>query len=108
LREKIDITFLVITLLFQVDNITVTLLNLERKYKELERWHSDLQKDLMLDEVIKLQEQIRLERKEHECLAQSSNTRFDALQRKISLLLEEGRNREVQMRERSSRLSKLR
>ncbi|XP_062215118.1 protein NETWORKED 1A-like [Phragmites australis] len=87
------------TLLRQVDTITVTLLNLERQYKELERQHSDLQKekDLVLDEVIKLQEQIRFERKEHEGLAHSSNTRFDALQKKISLLLEEGRNREVQL-----------
>ncbi|KAF8683144.1 hypothetical protein HU200_045004 [Digitaria exilis] len=83
----------------QVDSITVTLLSLERQYKELERRHSDLQKekDLVLDEVIKLQEQIRLERKEHEDSTHSSNTRFDALQKKINLLLEEGRNREVQL-----------
>lgn len=51
----------------------------------------------MLDEVIKLQEQIRFERKEHEDSTHSSSTRFDALQKKISLLLEEGRNREVQL-----------
>nr|CAB3498633.1 unnamed protein product [Digitaria exilis] len=87
------------TLVHQVDSITVTLLSLERQYKELERRHSDLQKekDLVLDEVIKLQEQIRLERKEHEDSTHSSNTRFDALQKKINLLLEEGRNREVQL-----------
>ncbi|KAK3146676.1 hypothetical protein QOZ80_3BG0270020 [Eleusine coracana subsp. coracana] len=96
------------TLVRQVDSITVTLLNLERQYKELERRHSDLQKekDLVLDEVIKLQEQIRLERKEHEGLAQSSNTRLDALQNKISLLLEEGRNREVQLGEEELKIVK--
>jgi cell division protein FtsB len=107
-NRRFGFTFLVITLIFQVDSITVTLLNLERKYKELERRHSDLQKekDLVLDEVIKLQEQIRLERKEQECLAQSSNTRFDALQKKISLLLEEGRNREVQLGEEELKIVK--
>uniref|UniRef100_A0A0A9D0C4 NAB domain-containing protein n=1 Tax=Arundo donax TaxID=35708 RepID=A0A0A9D0C4_ARUDO len=96
------------TLLRQVDTITVTLLNLEMQYKELERQHSDLQKekDLVLDEVIKLQEQIRLERKEHESLAHSSNTRFDALQKKISLLLEEGKNREVRLGEEELKIVK--
>lgn len=96
------------TLAHQVDSITVTLLNLERQYKELERRHSDLQKekDLVLDEVIKLQEQIRLERKEHEDSTHSSNTRFDALQNKISLLLEEGRNREVQLGEEELKIVK--
>lgn len=85
-----------------------TLLNLERQYKELGRQHSDLQKqkDLVLDEVIKVQEQIRLERKEHEDCTQSSNTRFDALQKKISLLLEEGRNREVQLGEEELKIVK--
>lgn len=85
-----------------------TLLNLERQYKELGRQHSDLQKqkDLVLDEVIKAQEQIRLERKEHEDCTQSSNTRFDALQKKISLLLEEGRNREVQLGEEELKIVK--
>jgi chromosome segregation ATPase len=95
------LAFSVIPVLFQIDNITVTLLNLERQYKELGRRHSDLQKekDLVLDEVIELQEQIRLERKEHEDSTHSSNTRFDALQKKICLLQEEGRNREVQLGE---------
>jgi len=81
---------------------------LERQYKELGRRHSDLQKekDLVLDEVIKIQEQIRLERKEHEDCTQSSNTRFDALQKKISLLLEEGRNREVQLGEEELKIVK--
>lgn len=60
----------------------------------------------MLDEVIKIQEQIRLERKEHENCTQSSNTRFDALQKKISLLLEEGRNREVQLGEEELKIVK--
>ena len=60
----------------------------------------------MLDEVIKIQEQIRLERKEHEDCTQSSNTRFDALQKKISLLLEEGRNREVQLGEEELKIVK--
>ena len=94
--------------LFQVDSITVTLLNLERQYKELERRHSDLQKekDLVLDEVIKLQEQIRLERKEHDDSTHSSNSRFDALQKKISLLVEEGRNREVQLGEEELKIVK--
>ncbi|OEL31355.1 Protein NETWORKED 1C [Dichanthelium oligosanthes] len=92
----------------QVDSITITLLNLEKQYKELERRHSDLQmeKDLVLDEVIKLQEQIRLERKEHEDSTHSSNTRFDALQKKINLLLEEGRNREVQLGEEELKIVK--
>ncbi|CAD6205908.1 unnamed protein product [Miscanthus lutarioriparius] len=96
------------TLVHQVEGITVTLLNLERQYKELGRRHSDLQKekDLVLDEVIKIQEQIRLERKEHEDCTQSSNTRFDALQKKISLLLEEGRNREVQLGEEELKIVK--
>ncbi|TVU46031.1 hypothetical protein EJB05_05548 [Eragrostis curvula] len=96
------------TLVCQVDSITVTLLNLENQYKELERRHSDLQKekDMVLDEVIKLQEQIRLERKENEDLAQSSNTRFDALQKRISLLLEQGRNREVQLGEEELKIVK--
>ncbi|CAN6287458.1 unnamed protein product [Urochloa humidicola] len=96
------------TLVHQVDGITVTLMNLERQYKELERGHSDLQKekDLVLDEVIKLQEQIRLERKEHEDNTHSSNTRFDALQKKINLLLEEGRNREVQLGEEELKIVK--
>jgi len=60
----------------------------------------------VLDEVIKIQEQIRLERKEHEDCTQSSNTRFDALQKKISLLLEEGRNREVQLGEEELKIVK--
>ncbi|XP_062211879.1 protein NETWORKED 1A-like [Phragmites australis] len=96
------------TLVRQIDSIIITLLNLERHYTELESRHSDLQKekDLVLDEVIKLQEQIRLERKEHEDLAHSSNTRFDALQKKISQLLEEGRNREVQLGEEELKIVK--
>ncbi|KAG2536481.1 hypothetical protein PVAP13_9NG174892 [Panicum virgatum] len=96
------------TLARQVDSITVTLLNLERQYKVLERRHSDLQKekDLVLDEVIKLQEQIRLERKEHDDSTHSSNSRFDALQKKISLLVEEGRNREVQLGEEELKIIK--
>lgn len=96
------------TLVHQVEGITVTLLNLERQYKELGRRHSDLQKekDLVLDEVIKIQEQIRLERKEHEDCTQSSNIRFDALQKKISLLLEEGRSREVQLGEEELKIVK--
>ncbi|KAL6637250.1 hypothetical protein ACP70R_024822 [Stipagrostis hirtigluma subsp. patula] len=96
------------TLIRQVDSFTVTLLNLERQYTELERRHSVLQKekDLVLDEVIKLQEQIRLERKEHEDLALSNNTQCDALQKKISLLLEEGRNREVQLGEEELKIVK--
>ncbi|CAN6310114.1 unnamed protein product [Urochloa humidicola] len=96
------------TLVNQVDGITVTLLNLERQYKELERRHSGLQKekDLVLDEVIKLQEQIRLERKEHGDNAHSSKTRFDALQKKISLLLEEGKNRELQLGEEELKIVK--
>ncbi|CAN6304253.1 unnamed protein product [Urochloa humidicola] len=96
------------TLVHQVDGITVTLMNLERQYKELERRHSDLQKekDLVLDEVIKLQEQIRLERKEHGDNTHSSKTRFDALQKKISLLLEEGKNRELQLGEEELKIVK--
>ena len=60
----------------------------------------------MLDEVIELQEQIRLERKEHEDSTHSSNTRFDALQKKISLLVQEGRNREVQLGEEELKIVK--
>ena len=60
----------------------------------------------MLDEVIELQEQIRLERKEHDDSTHSSNSRFDALQKKISLLVEEGRNREVQLGEEELKIIK--
>ncbi|KAJ1294445.1 hypothetical protein BS78_01G147100 [Paspalum vaginatum] len=96
------------TLVCQVESMTVTLLNLEKQYKELGSRHSDLQKekDLVLDEVIKLQKQIRFERKEHEDSTHSSSTRFDALQKKISLLLEEGRNREVQLGEEELKIVK--
>lgn len=61
---------------------------------------------MVLDEVIKIQEQIRLERKEHEVCTQSSNSRFDALQKTISLLLEEGMNREVQLGEEELKIVK--
>ncbi|KAF7060802.1 hypothetical protein CFC21_067556 [Triticum aestivum] len=96
------------TLVFQVDSISNTLVSLQAEYTELERRHSALQqeKDSVLDEVIKLQEQIRLERKEHQDLALSaSKTQFD-LQNKIDLLLEEGRNREEQLQEEEMKIVK--
>uniref|UniRef100_A0A453LR09 NAB domain-containing protein n=1 Tax=Aegilops tauschii subsp. strangulata TaxID=200361 RepID=A0A453LR09_AEGTS len=96
------------TLVFQVDSISNTLVSLEAQYTELERRHSALQqeKGSVLDEVIKLQEQIRLERKEHKDLALSaSKTLFD-LQNKIDLLLEEGRNREEQLQEEEMKIIK--
>ncbi|KAL5202748.1 hypothetical protein ABZP36_013700 [Zizania latifolia] len=81
------------TLACQVDRISDTLLNSEAQYTELQRRHSDLQqeKDAVLDEVIKLQEQIRLERKEHNDLGLSRESRFDASQKQINKLLQEGR-----------------
>ncbi|KAF7067543.1 hypothetical protein CFC21_073424 [Triticum aestivum] len=96
------------TLVFQVDSISNTLVSLEAEYTELERRHSALQqeKDSVLDEVIKLQEQIRLERKEHKDLALSgSKTQFD-LQNKTILLLDEGRNREEQLQEEEMKIVK--
>ncbi|CAM0875778.1 unnamed protein product [Alopecurus aequalis] len=89
------------TLVCQVDSISNTLLSLEAQYAELEMRHSDLQleKDSVLDEVIRLQEQIRLERKEHKDHGLSTKTQFDGLQNKLSLLLEENRTREEQLEE---------
>ena len=91
-----------------IDDLSLNLIALSIYRRILERRHSDLQKekDLVLDEVIKLQEQIRLERKEHDDSTHSSNSRFDALQKKISLLVEEGRNREVQLGEEELKIVK--
>ncbi|KQJ89166.1 protein NETWORKED 1A [Brachypodium distachyon] len=93
------------TLVCQVDNISGTLLNLEVQYTELERRHTVLQqeKDTVLDEVIRLQEQIRFERKEHK---HASKTQFDDLEKQVSLLLEEGRNREEQLEEEELKIAK--
>ncbi|XP_006650327.1 protein NETWORKED 1A-like [Oryza brachyantha] len=96
------------TLAYQVDRISHTLLNLEAQYTELERRHSDLQeeKNSVLDEVIKLQEQIRLERKEHNDLEHSRKFQFDALCKKINLVSQEGRNREEQLEEEEQNIVK--
>ncbi|KAM0903615.1 hypothetical protein ACQ4PT_018564 [Festuca glaucescens] len=96
------------TLVCQVDSISNTLKSLEAQYTELERRHSALQqeKDSVLDEVIRLQELIRLERKEHKDALSTSKTQFDGLQNKISILLEEGRNREEQVEEEELKIVK--
>ncbi|KAM0848176.1 hypothetical protein ACQ4PT_054553 [Festuca glaucescens] len=96
------------TLVCQVDSISNTLLSLEGQYTELERRHSALQqeKDSVLDEVIRLQELIRLERKEHKDALSTSKTQFDGLQNKISILLEEGRNKEEQVEEEELKIVK--
>ncbi|KAL5218421.1 hypothetical protein ABZP36_019105 [Zizania latifolia] len=96
------------TLSCQVDIISDALLNLEARYTELQRRHSDLQqeKDSVLDEVIKLQEQIRLERKENNDLELSRKSRFDALQKQINKLLQEGRNREEHLEEEEQNIVK--
>uniref|UniRef100_A0A0E0KGM1 NAB domain-containing protein n=1 Tax=Oryza punctata TaxID=4537 RepID=A0A0E0KGM1_ORYPU len=96
------------TLACQVDRISDTLLNLETQYAELEKRHSDLQeeKDSVLDEVIKLQEQIRFERKEHNDLEHSRKSQFNALHEKINLLSQEGRNREEQLEEEEQNIVK--
>lgn len=96
------------TLVFQVDSISNTLQSLEAQYTELERRHSALQqeKDSVLDEVIRLQELIRLERKEHKDALTTSKTQFDGLQNKISILLEEGRNKEEQVEEEELKIVK--
>jgi hypothetical protein len=60
----------------------------------------------VLDEVIRLQELIRLERKEHKDALTTSKTQFDGLQNKISILLEEGRNREEQVEEEELKIVK--
>ncbi|KAL5210727.1 hypothetical protein ABZP36_006350 [Zizania latifolia] len=92
----------------QVDRIRDTLLNSEAQYTELQRRHSDLQqeKGAVLDEVIKLQEQIRLERKEHNDLGLSRESRFNALQKQINKLLQEGRNTQEQLEEEQQNIVK--
>ncbi|KAG8097635.1 hypothetical protein GUJ93_ZPchr0013g34613 [Zizania palustris] len=96
------------TLACQIDRISDALLNSEAHYTELQRRHSDLQqeKDAVLDEVIKLQEQIRLERKEHYDLGLSRESRFAALQKQINKLLEEGRNTQEQLEEEQQNIVK--
>uniref|UniRef100_A0A0E0D3Z4 NAB domain-containing protein n=1 Tax=Oryza meridionalis TaxID=40149 RepID=A0A0E0D3Z4_9ORYZ len=96
------------TLACQVDRISDTLQNLEAHYAELEKRHSDLQeeKDSVLDEVIKLQEQIRFERKEHNDLEHSRKSQLDALHEKINVLSQEGWNREEQLEEEEQNIVK--
>lgn len=96
------------TLACQVDRISDTLQNLEAHYAELEKQHSDLQeeKGSVLDEVIKLQEQIRFERKEHNDLEHSRKSQLDALHEKINVLSQEGWNREEQLEEEEQNIVK--
>lgn len=96
------------TLACQVDRISDTLQNLEAHYAELEKRHSDLQeeKGSVLDEVIKLQEQIRFERKEHNDLEHSRKSQLDALHEKINVLSQEGWNREEQLEEEEQNIVK--
>lgn len=96
------------TLACQVDRISDTLQNLEAHYAELEKRHSDLQEERgsVLDEVIKLQEQIRFERKEHNDLEHSRKSQLDALHEKINVLSQEGWNREEQLEEEEQNIVK--
>ncbi|KAG8092942.1 hypothetical protein GUJ93_ZPchr0012g21864 [Zizania palustris] len=89
------------TLVHEVDSLNGALLNLEAQFAELEGRHLDLQQDKnkALDEVIKLQEMLRLEREEHKELTYSGKTQFSAIQRQLGLLLEEGRRRENELKE---------
>ncbi|XP_052147048.1 protein NETWORKED 1A-like [Oryza glaberrima] len=89
------------TLACQVDRISDTLQNSEAHCAELEKRHSDLQeeKGSVLDEVIKLQEQIRFERKEHNDLEHSRKSQLDALHEKINVLSQQDWNREEQLEE---------
>ncbi|KAL5206046.1 hypothetical protein ABZP36_034255 [Zizania latifolia] len=88
-------------LVHEVDNLNDALLNLEAQFAELEGSHLDLQQDKnkAVDEVIKLQELLRLEREEHKELTYSGKTQFSAIQRQLGLLLEEGCHRENELQE---------
>ncbi|KAF0889345.1 hypothetical protein E2562_023648 [Oryza meyeriana var. granulata] len=88
-------------LLHEVDSMNGALLNLEAQFAELEGHHLDLQqeKNKALNEVIKLQEMLRLERDAHKELNYSGKTQFSAIQKQLGLLLEEGRRRENQLQE---------
>uniref|UniRef100_A0A0E0MPE3 NAB domain-containing protein n=1 Tax=Oryza punctata TaxID=4537 RepID=A0A0E0MPE3_ORYPU len=89
------------TLVHEVDSMNGALLNLEAQFAELEGHHLDLQqeKNKTLNEVIKLQEMLRLEREAHKELNYSGKTQFSAVQKQLSYLLEEGRRRENQLQD---------
>ncbi|XP_015698677.2 protein NETWORKED 1A-like [Oryza brachyantha] len=94
------------TLVHEVDSMNGALLNLEAQYAELEGHHLDLQQDKnkALNEVIKLQEMLRLEREAHKELNYSGKTQFSAIQKQLGLLLEEARCKENQLQEEENKI----
>uniref|UniRef100_A0ACD5YL87 Uncharacterized protein n=1 Tax=Avena sativa TaxID=4498 RepID=A0ACD5YL87_AVESA len=89
------------TLVHEVDSINGALLDLETQYAELEGRHLDLQqeKTKVCNEVVKLQELLRLEREKSKEPTHSDKTQFSAIQKQIALLLEDGRQKENQLQE---------
>lgn len=95
-----------ITLVHEVDSMNGALLDLETQYAELEGRHLDLQqeKNKVLNEVIKVQELLRLEREKSKELTHSEKTQFSAIQKQIALLLDDGRHKEKQLQEQEHKI----
>jgi chromosome segregation ATPase len=93
-------------MLSQVDSINGALLDLETQYAELEGRHLDLQqeKSKVRNEVVRLQDLLRLEREKSKELTFSDKTQFSAIQKQIALLLEDGRHKENQLQEEEHRI----
>ncbi|KAL6623461.1 hypothetical protein ACP70R_033340 [Stipagrostis hirtigluma subsp. patula] len=89
------------TLVREVDSINGALLSLETQYAELEGRHLDLEQDKnkAINEVIKLEELLRLEKEKQKELTNSGATQFSAVQKQIGILLEEVRRSENQIQE---------
>ncbi|KAL6847246.1 hypothetical protein ACP4OV_023099 [Aristida adscensionis] len=87
------------TLMSEVDSINSALLSLETQYAELEGRHLDLEQDKnkAFNEMIKLQERLRLEKEKHKELTNSGASQFNVAQKQIGLLLEEVRRKENQI-----------
>lgn len=85
--------------MYQVEDISQRLENLETKYAQLEtkNVNTETERDQVLDQVRDLQQSLRTQKQEYEALTQSSRSHLEALENQIRMLQEKGRLKEEEL-----------